>query len=707
MSMNKERPGLDPSTLTPLMKPRSIAVIGASDDPTRIGGRPVRYCKDHFKGPLYPVNPNRQEVQGLRAYPSARDLPEAVDCAILAVPAAATLKAVEDCVARGIKGLIVLSSGFAEMSGEGAAMQDQVRDAALKGGARLLGPNCLGLFSAQLGNFLTFSSSIEHGRPKIGHIAIASQSGAFGSHLFVLARQRGIGLSAWITTGNEADVDVADAIHFFAEDPDTHVIAAYAEGLKERERLFAALEAARRARKPIVMMKVGRSEIGAQAARAHTASLAGSDAVCDAVFRQFGVHRARTADEMFDVAYAAQRRQFPTRGRLGVMTISGGAGVLMADAASDHGLTLPPMPETAQAELMKIVPFANPRNPVDITGQAFNDLHGIVTGFMSRMLAEGGYDAIATFFTSWASSPSMSPTLLAAVKAVAEKYPQTPIALSILAPPAIWQKYEAEGFLCFEDPSRAIAAIAALVEFGKAFERGPSAPVPPLPKGTLSPPSTAVGEAEAKRILASAGIPVVQDMVARSADEAVSAADRLGYPVALKVNSPDIQHKSEIGGVALNLADRAAVAKAYADLQARAKRHRPDARLEGVLVSPMVQGGVECILGVQRDPVFGPAVVFGLGGIFVEVMKDSVLRLAPFGHDEARAMIRAIKGFPLLDGARGRPKMDQDALADAIARLSAYAAANADTIESIDINPFIVLPKGAIAVDALIVPRKG
>lgn len=693
------------SSLLPLMKPRSIAVIGASDDPTRIGGRPVRYCKEHFHGAIFPVNPNRPQIQGLKAYASARDLPETPDCALLAVPAAATVKAVEDCVARGIKGLVILSSGFAEVGHEGEAMQKQVRDVALRGGARVVGPNCLGLFTAETGNFLTFSSSIEHGRPKIGHIAIASQSGAFGSHLFVLARQRGIGLSSWITTGNECDVDVADAIHFFAEDPETHVIAAYAEGLKERERLFAALEAARRAKKPVVMMKVGRSEIGAEAARAHTASLAGSDAVCDAVFDQFGVFRADTADQMFDVAYAAQRRQYPSRGRLGIMTISGGAGVLMADEAAKHGLSLPPMPEDAQAELKKLVPFSNPRNPVDITGQAFNDLHGIVSGFMTKMLEQGGYDALAGFFTSWPSSPTMSPVLLAAVKSVAERFPETPIALSILAPPAIWQKYEAEGFLCYEDPSRAIAAIAALVKFGKAFERGPQAPVPPLPKTALPPPSSAVGEAEAKKILASAGIPVAEDIVATGADQAVAAAEKLGYPVVLKINSPDIQHKSEIGGVMLNLATREAVATAFAELIARAKKHRPDARLEGVLVSPMVTGGVECFLGVNRDPVFGPVIVFGLGGIFVEIMKDSVLRLAPLAPDEARAMIRAIKGFPLLDGARGRPRMDQDALVDAIVRLSAYAAAHADKIESIDINPFIVLPRGAKAVDALIVPR--
>jgi acyl-CoA synthetase (NDP forming) len=698
------RPG--PATLLPLLKPRSIAVVGASDDPTRIGGRPVRYCKDHFEGPVYPVNPNRPEVQGLKAYKTARDLPEAVDCAILAVPAQATLGAVEDCVVRGVKGLVILSSGFAEMGAEGAALQDKMRDVALKGGTRILGPNCLGLFNAQRGNFLTFSSSIEHGRPKIGNIAIASQSGAYGSHLFVLARMRGIGISSWITTGNECDVDLADCIAFFAADPETHVIAAYAEGLRERDRLFQALEAARRARKPVVMIKVGRSEAGAEAARAHTASLAGSDAVCDAVLKEFGVFRAETADEMFDVAYAAARRQFPVKGRLGIMTISGGAGVLMADAAADYGLELPAMPQAAQDRMKKLVPFCGPRNPVDITGQMFNMLDS-VGDFLDAMLTEGGYDAISAFFTSWPTAPSMGAKLLAVITAVAKKHPETPITLAILAPPPVWKQYEEAGFLCFEDPTRAVAAVAALVKFGRAFARPPKEAAPTLGKGVLPAPAAATDEREAKRILKSAGIPVVEDVLAQSAAEAVTAAEKFGYPVALKVASKDIPHKSEIGGVALDLRDKEAVATAYAALRGRAAQHAPKARLDGILVSPMLRGGVETILGVNRDPVFGPVVVFGLGGIFVEIMKDSVLRLAPFGRDTAMEMIRSIKGFPLLDGARGKPKMDLEALADALAKLSAYAAANAGKIESIDVNPFIVLPQGAMAVDALIVPRKG
>jgi acyl-CoA synthetase (NDP forming) len=697
------RPG--PGSLLALLKPRSIAVIGASDDPTRIGGRPVRYCKEHFDGTVYPVNPNRPEVQGLKAYKSARDLPEPVDCAILAVPAQATLQAVEDCVARGVKGLVILSSGFAEMGEEGAALQNQMRDVALAGGTRILGPNCLGLFNSQRGNFLTFSSSIEHGRPKIGNIAIASQSGAYGSHLFVLARMRGIGISSWITTGNECDVDLADCIAFFAEDPETHVIAAYAEGLRERDRLFHALEAARRARKPVVMIKVGRSEAGAEAARAHTASLAGSDAVCDAVFKEFGVHRAETADEMFDVAYAAARRQFPTAGRLGIMTISGGAGVLMADAAAEYGLDLPAMPRAAQDRMKKLVPFCNPRNPVDITGQMFNMLDS-VADFLDAMLTEGGYDAISAFFTSWPTAPSMGAKLLAVISAVAKKHPDTPIVLSILAPAAVWRQYEDAGFLCFEDPTRAVAAVAALVKFGRAFARPARLPAPALPKGVLPAPAAATDEREAKRILKSAGIPVAEDVLAQSAAEAVEAAEKFGYPVALKLASKDIAHKSEIGGVALDLRDKQAVATAYAELRGRAAKHAPGARLDGIMVSPMLKGGVETILGVNRDPVFGPVVVFGLGGIFVEIMKDSVLRLAPFGRDTALEMIRAIKGFPLLDGARGRPKMDIDALADALVKLSIYAAANAGKIESIDVNPFIVLPKGGMAVDALIVPRK-
>ena len=697
------RPGAQ--SLLPLLKPRSIAVIGASDDPTRIGGRPVRYCKEHFDGALYPVNPNRKEIQGLKAYASARDLPEAADCAILAVPAAITFEAVQDCVARGIKGLCVFSSGFAEMGAEGTALQDKIRDAALNGGARLLGPNCLGLFNATRGNFMTFSASIEHGRPKTGNVAIASQSGAYGSHLFVLARQRGIGLSSWITTGNEADVDLADAIAFFAEDPETQVIAAYAEGLRERDRLFAALEAARRARKPIVMIKVGRSEAGADAARAHTAALAGSDAVIDAALKEFGVHRALTADEMFDVAYAASRRLYPVKGRLGIMTISGGAGVLMADAAVEYGLELPAMPEATQAKIKALVPFAGPRNPVDITGQMFNMLD-TVSEFMDMMLTEGGYDGIAGFFTSWPSAPSMSDKLLAALKRASDKHPETPIALVILAPPGPWQKYEAAGFLCFEDPTRAVAAIAALVKFGRAFARPRRAPAPALAKNALPAPTAATDEREAKRILKSAGIPATEDILAKTAAQAVEAAERLGYPVVMKIASPDIAHKSEIGGVALDLRDQQAVAAAFAELRGRVLSKAPKARLDGMIVSPMVRGGVETILGVNRDPVFGPVVVFGLGGIFVEIMKDSVLKLAPFGREEALEMIRSIRGYPLLDGARGRLKMDIGALADALSKLSVYAAANAGKIESIDINPFIVLPKGGFAVDALIVPRK-
>jgi acyl-CoA synthetase (NDP forming) len=484
------------------------------------------------------------------------------------------------------------------------------------------------------------------------------------------------------------------------------VICLYSEGLKEGNRLLAALEAARRAHKPVVMMKAGRSEIGAEAARAHTASLAGSDAVCGMVLKLFGVHRAMSADEMFDVAYAAARRQYPRKGRLGILTISGGAGVLMSDAAGEYGLELPPMPVNAQAELKKLVPFSNPRNPVDITGQAMNDLTGIVTGFLNSMIKHGGYDAIAGFFTAVPSAPSMSEPLRKAIKASADASPETLFALSILAPPDVRRRYESDGFLCYEDPTRTVAALAALVGFGRAFARPPATPAPALPKAALPLPMASIGEGEAKRILKSAGIPVVKSVLARSPDEAVRAAKQLGYPVVLKVSSPDIAHKSEMGGVMLDLKDADAVKKAFAELNVRAAKYRPDTQLDGILVSPIITGGVECILGVNRDPVFGPVVAFGLGGIFVEIIQDSALRLAPFAHDEAKQMIRAIKGFPLLDGARGRPKLDQNALADALVRLSVFANANAEHIESIDINPFMVLPKGGMAVDALIVPRK-
>ncbi|MDJ0951804.1 MAG: acetate--CoA ligase family protein [Alphaproteobacteria bacterium] len=692
--------------LDAVLRPRSIAILGASDDSTRIGGRPIRYMKaGDFSGQIYPVNPNRPTVQDLPAFASLDDVPGDIDFALIALQAPMVVEAARAAAGKGAKACLVFSSGFAEAGADGAAMQDALGAVARETGMRIIGPNCLGLFNAAHGFYPTFTSSLDLNLPHPGHVAIVSQSGAYGSHLFYLAEERGLGVRYWITTGNECDVQVAEAIGWAAEDPEIKVILAYAEGVRDGALLIDALERARRNRKPVVFMKVGRSEIGAEAVSSHTAALAGADAAYEAALSQFGAHRARTSEEMVDIAYAASRGVYPTGRKLGIVTISGGAGVLMADTAQDYDLDVAPMPEAAQKKLKDTLPFAAVRNPVDITAQAFNDL-SLVTKNLQIILSEGGYDAVAAFFTMVPSAPMIAEPVRAALRDGLKGHDDKLIILSILGPETIKQAYRDDGLLLFEDPSRAISAIAALCRFGERFASAPAERPTPAPPAALSLPPGPIGEADARVLLRQAGLPVVAEYLVGDDAEAERAAREIAGPLALKVSSPDITHKTELGGVRLNVPpDEAAFAcdRLLADVAAAA----PDAQIDGVLVSPMVSGGVEAILGARRDPVFGAIVMVGLGGVFAEVLQDVAFRVAPFGPDEARAMIRDLRGYPVLEGARGRPPADIDALAAALSALSLFAATHADEIESIDVNPVTVLPagQGALALDALIIRR--
>ncbi len=687
--------------LTPLFAPRSVAVLGASSDPTRISGRPLAYMRAQgFQGALYPINPNRAEVQGLKAYPSIADLPETPDVAIVAIAAEIAENSISELAARGVKAAVMFTAGFAEMDETGEAAQHRMVAAARKHGMRILGPNCLGVFDARTAYYATFSSSFDSGWPVPGRIGIASQSGAYGTHLYTLARNRGIGASLCIMTGNEADVTVGECIGWLAESPDVDVIAVYAEGIREAPGLIAAFEAARAAKKPIVMQKVGRSELGGKAAKSHTASIAGDDAVTEAVMAEFGVVRARNSEEMLDIAHTATRRIYPARNTLGVITVSGGAGVLMSDVADSVGLPMPEMPVETQKVLRDLVPFCAPRNPVDATAQVSNNVELIET-FTEAMVKDGGYASVLGFFSMTASSRRW-PGIREQINKVRDRYPDRLYALSVITTDERRAELEADGWCVHEDPTRAVTAIAAMGRFGAAFAMPPPAPAPSVPAVVL--PDTTPSEAEAKRLLASAGIQSAPEQACDSTDAAVAAAELFGFPVVMKILSPDIVHKSEIGGVLLNVADVAAVRDGYDLLIARAKRAAPTARIEGVLVAKQLQGGVECILGIHRDPVFGPIAMFGLGGIFVEVMKDVVFRRCPFGDDVAEQMIRSIKGAPLLLGARGRPRADIKALAHMLARLSAFAHAAGQRLASIDLNPVFAMPEGhgAFAVDAVV-----
>ncbi len=694
------------ASLSALLLPRSVAVIGASADPRRIGGRPIASMRARgFAGAILPVNPNRAEIQGLRAYPDIASLPFVPDAAILALPAALVEPAVAELAALGVRGLILFTAGFAEVDEAGAAAQERIAALARAAGMRLLGPNTLGLFNARIGWFATFSASFESFWPLPGRIGIASQSGAFGTHLFAAAAARGLGAPVCVMTGNEADVTLGEAIGWLAADPETDVIAAAAEGIRNPDALLAALAAARAAGKPVIMMKAGRSALGRRAARSHTAAIAGDDAVFDAVLAEFGSVRAESAEQLLDFAYAATRRVYPARNALGVLTVSGGAGVLIADEAASLGLAMPPLPEAAQAALKEAVPFAAPANPVDCTAQVFNE-PALIGRFAETMLAqrveEGGYPSVLAFFTQTGGSPTIAPVLRAALAAVRAKYPDRLYALSVIAPEARVREYEADGWLVFEEPVRAVRAIAAMGRIGAAFAAAPDGKPAKLPEVAL--PAETPSEAEAKRLLARAGIETVPERVAATEEEAVRAADALGYPVVMKILSPDILHKSEIGGVMLGLADAGAVREAYGTLLGRAREAAPEARIEGVLIAREVRGGIECILGVHRDPCFGPIAMFGLGGVFVEVLSDVVFHRCPLDEDVALRMIGAVRGAALLSGARGRKQADVAALARMLARLSAFAAAAGPRLVSIDLNPVFVRGEGegAFAADAVI-----
>jgi acyl-CoA synthetase (NDP forming) len=689
-------------SLRRLLAPQSVAVIGASDDPARIGGRPIASMLGlGYAGRILPVNPNRRECQGLPAWPSVAELPEVPDVAIVAVAAPQVPDTVRQLGQRGVAAAIVFSAGFAETGEAGAAVQAEAVAAARAHGLRLLGPNALGVVNLHARFVGSFTSMAGLAGFRCGAVSIVSQSGAYGAHLVSTLLDAGIGLAKIVMTGNEADVTLGEVVDALVDDDDTGIIALYSEGIRDGDRLAAALERARRARKPVVMMKVGRSAVGGAAAQSHTASIAGDDAVVDAVLAELGVVRAPTTEAMLDVVKLAGRGIFPPRNTLGVITLSGGAGVIMSDAAEQHGLPVPAMPADAQARMLARLPFCGPRNPVDTTAQFVND-PSLIHPFTEMMLAEGGYRSLAGFMSYAGTNPAFMPILREALGRIREQFPDRLYVLVLRGPREAIEAYESDGFTIFDDPSRAVAAIAAMGRFGDAFEQPDGAAPPALPPFTL--PAATPGEAEAKRLLAQLGIASAPERVCTSADEALRAAESFGWPVVLKIASPDILHKSEIGGVLLDVRDAGAVRDGFGTLMQRARTARPDARLDGVLVARQLAGGVECIMGIQRDPVFGPVAMFGLGGIFVEVLHDVVLHRCPFGEDVAERMIRSIRGAPLLLGARGRPVADIAALARMLARLSAFAAAAGPRLRSVDLNPVFALPEGqgAFAADAVI-----
>jgi acetate---CoA ligase (ADP-forming) len=702
------------ASLDALFAPKSVAIIGASSDQRRFGGRPIQYLIDAgFAGGIYPVNPARPEIQGLRAYPSIAAIEGEVDCAILAISAEATLATLEACIAKGVRSAVLYGAGFSEMGEEGRLLQDRAVAMAQGAGMRLLGPNCMGLFNAHARFYATFASALEESVGTPGNIAVASQSGGYGGYLLKHLMLRGLGLSQWITTGNEADIDVGEALGWMARRPENEILLGYIEGVRSADTLISALETARSLGKPVIMMKVGRTAEGSKAAASHTASLTGEDAVYDALFEKYGVYRPRTTGEMLDIVSALSLNR-PLKGdRIGVISISGGIGVQIADFVSDAGMRMGQLPSEAQAALRALVPACSPHNPIDMTGLVTTN-HDIMEKTLDIVLGAKAFDATLIFLGIAGVAPSMAEPLKNAIRKAYARHPEQLLSIAITAPDAMVRDYETLGILTTEDPSRAVAALGALNWFRTCSLKSVSAAalhVADCNQATLKQEqhhelisAGRFNEAEAKALLAQIGIASPREAIAKSPEEAAAHATSIGLPVAVKLVSADIIHKTEVGGVMLNLTSPEQVRDAVRTMQAHIATLRPDARIDGFLVSQMISEGVETIIGIHRDPSFGPVVTFGLGGTLVELLKDTVCALAPVTIEEARAMVAKIKTAPLLSGYRGGPAHDVEALAEAIVAVTAFAAQQKHQLRTIEINPLRVLPGngGVMALDAVI-----
>lgn len=689
--------------LSAFFNPASVAVIGASEDPTRIGGRTIsNLIFGRFAGEIYPINPSRSTVQGLKAYPSLNAIGGAIDCAVIALPVDLVLEAARQCAAKGVSALVIFSAGFSEAGPDGEKRQEELRAIAADAGMRIVGPNCLGVFNSRIGAWLSFTTMFQE-PDENACIGIVSQSGGSAAHILKLAQKRGLAISALMTTGNEVDVDFGEGLKAMAEDENVRVIAGYIEGIRDRKNLLEGLQAAHAARKPVVLLKVGRTDAGAKAAASHTASMAGEDLVYDTVFNEFGVYRARTTEELLDVVYAASN--WPSLARiesLGIVTISGGMGAQIADAADDCDISLPAPPPDVRARLKALCPPGSPDNPVDITAQLSTD-PGLLAASMRELIDSGEYDALLAFFGIYASVPTLAAHFARDLETLRHDHPEVPIVLSIVCDEAQTREYMERGYLVFEEPARAVVALSALNRFANAFSR-------PLPDKAAPVDSPAIkarqrfDERHAKATLAGIGVRPPSEITCTKPDEIEVASAALRYPVALKILSPDILHKTEIGGVVLGLETPGAAANAARDMLVKVGEKAPGAQISGFLVSEMIGPGPELIVGTRRDPLFGPLIMVGTGGVTAELIKDVALARAPVDHAEAEEMLRSLRCFELLTGYRDAAAADLASAIEAVVAISRMAAANPDTLETIEINPLRIMPEGqgAFALDAVI-----
>ncbi|MCS7138551.1 MAG: acetate--CoA ligase family protein [Crenarchaeota archaeon] len=697
--------------LEAFLNPKSVAVIGASREEKKVGHRILRnLINSGFKGSIYPINPNADTILGYKCYKSVNEVEEDVDLAIIAVPAKTVLEVVEECGRKGVKGIVVISAGFSEIGREGLMLEKQLVSKCREYGMRLQGPNCLGLINSKTGLNASFAPT----SPIPGNISIVSQSGALGSAILNWAGLNGMGLANFVSVGNEADLSIADFLEAFAEDENTTVIGIYIEGVKNGEHFIEAASKVTRS-KPLVALKSGTTEVGIRAVSSHTGSLAGSDAAFTAACKKTGIVRVETIKEFFDLLFAFQDQPLPKGKNVLVITNGGGPGVLAVDACEKLGLNLPLLEQNLR-ELLRnqFPPHASLGNPLDVLGDADEKRYKIA---LEAALKSNVIDSIIIILTPQAMTPSEE---IAREIAEISKTSKKPILASFMGfdndstPIRILRKYRISNY---DFPESAAIVLKRMYDYYLASSKyeEPIAKITGVDNETVVRIKNKVkaegrvnlSQEEAFQIASAYGIPVPKSMLARSAKEACEIAESIGYPVVIKVSSPDILHKTDMGCVILNVKSCEEVSRAYELVVNRARMLMPQVRVSGVIVQKMAPWGREVIIGAVRDPQFGPLIMFGLGGIYVNFLRDVSYRLAPLTPSDAMEMISETKAYTLLKGVRGELPADFRSLIDVMIRISQFMCCFKDVVE-MEINPLIVYEegKGCMAVDIKITLNK-
>ena len=701
-------------SLEALLRPRSVAVIGASRSRDSLGGAILHNLLEAgFQGPVYPVNPNTSHVQSVPAYPDVESIPGDVDLAVIVIPAAHVLETVEACGRKGVRGLIVISAGFKEVGPEGAERERELLAAARRHGMRLVGPNCLGLLNTDPTVSLNATFAPVDALP--GRVAFSSQSGALGLAILDYARRLALGISQFVSVGNKADVSGNDLIEFWERDKGTDLILLYLESFGNPGKFTQIARRVAR-KKPIVAVKGGRSKSGARAASSHTGALAGSDVAVDALFHQSGVIRTDTIEDLFDTALLLAYQPVPAGDRVAILTNAGGPGIMAADACESAGLTLPSLqPKTMKALRAFLAPEASVKNPVDMIASADAPSYEQA---LRLLTADQNVDAVIVIFVPplATGAPEVAHAILSG--AAGSKKPILSCFMGSHGLPESLQSLNEGHIPSYAFPEAAARSLARVAKYG-AWRSAPQGKVPTLagidPDRARAVISGALAGADSGesgkwldseaigKILAAYGVRTAAARPASNRGEAAVVAKSLGFPVVMKVRSPDVVHKTDVGGVKLGLRSEEEAARAFDEIRTSLARTKPSARFDGVTVERMVTGGIETIVGMTRDPLFGPVLLFGLGGVAVELLRDVSVRVAPLTDRDADEMIRGIRSYPLLEGYRGSPPSNTASLLDLLHRVSHMATENPEILE-LDLNPVLVFPGAAncIALDVRI-----